>query len=113
LQLSSPQIWYYAEIPNGGYSWSGDAQVQFDDRTLGTRQRTLPLDDEGVYELSLDCENFTPPSTPVNSQPRLMLGMTGLDLKSTSQFGQPSANGVQVTGVMHGMAAEAAGLRVG
>ncbi len=57
LQLTSSVIYFYAEIPNTGYTWSGERAVSYGDRSLPMRTDTLPTTERGSYELLFTCTN--------------------------------------------------------
>ena len=57
LQLTSSVIYYNAEIPNTDYSWTGEREVLYDDRSLPMRTDTLLTDVRGSYRLLFSFDN--------------------------------------------------------
>ena len=58
LRLTSSVIYYYAEIPDSKYSWSGKRAVLYDDVSFPMRTDTLAIDARGSYELLFSCDNL-------------------------------------------------------
>jgi len=104
LRASSSNAYFYAEIQDRSYTWAGTDKVSFGERTLPMRPIPLSASGPGELELSLSCENYTPPK-PVT----YLVGIRGGDFKASETA---ASTGVLVAGIMNGFPGEAAGLQV-
>lgn len=61
IRSNNSAFYYYAEItqePHTDYSWSGDEDRAFQSRTLPMRETSLSPNSDGVYTLSIQCNNL-------------------------------------------------------
>jgi hypothetical protein len=55
LELSDSQVYFYGEVPGTNYTWRGDQNIAYGDRTLPMQPLTLTTAADGAYELALAC----------------------------------------------------------
>lgn len=104
LRAASSNAYFYAEVQDGSYTWGGTDKVSFGERSLPMRPIPVAASGAGELELSLACENYTPPK-PVT----YLVGIRGGDYKPSDTA---VSNGVRISGIMHGFPGETAGLQV-
>ena len=111
LRLASPDISFYAEIPDGGANWAGTVEVPFGSRTFQMRDATLPVNAGGSYKLGLRCDDYVA-AEDAPRQP-LVIGVLLQDLESFTIDQDTLSRGILVRGLQQGFPAKRAGMAVG